>query len=82
MHIGRRPTAAFGNSDGDLQMLQWTSAGAGARLALIVHHTDADREYAYDRESSVGRLDKALVEARKHGWAVVDIKQDWKQVFP
>jgi hypothetical protein len=65
MHIGRRPIAAFGNSDGDLQMLQWTTAGSGARFGLIVHHTDAEREYAYDRQSSVGRLDKALDEAKK-----------------
>jgi hypothetical protein len=82
MHIGRRPIAAFGNSDGDLQMLQWTTAGPGARFGLIVHHTDADREYAYDRQSSVGRLDKALDEAKTQGWTVVDMKQDWKQMFP
>jgi hypothetical protein len=82
MHIGRRPIAAFGNSDGDLQMLQWTTAGPGARLGLIVHHTDAGREYAYDRQSAVGRLDKALDEAKTQGWTVVDIKQDWKRVFP
>jgi len=81
-HIGRRPIAAFGNSDGDLQMLQWTTAGAGARLALIVHHTDADREWAYDRKSSFGRLDKALDEAKAKGWTVVDMKNDWKVVFP
>jgi len=81
-HIGRRPIAAFGNSDGDLQMLQWTTAGQGARLALIVHHTDADREWAYDRKSSVGRLDKALDEAKAKGWSVVDMKNDWKTVFP
>ena len=82
MHIGRRPIAAFGNSDGDLQMIQWTTAGPGARFGLIVHHTDADREYAYDRQSSVGRLDKALDEAGRHGWTVVDMKQDWKRIFP
>jgi len=82
MHIGRRPIAAFGNSDGDLQMIQWTTAGSGARFGLIVHHTDAEREYAYDRQSSIGRLDKALEAARKHGWTVVDMKQDWKQIFP
>jgi len=81
-HIGRRPIAAFGNSDGDLQMLQWTTAGNGARLALIVHHTDADREWAYDRKSSVGRLDKALDEAKAKGWTVVDMKNDWKTIFP
>ena len=82
MHIGRRPIAAFGNSDGDLQMIQWTTAGPGARFGLIVHHTDADREYAYDRQSSIGRLDKALDEAGRHGWTVVDMKQDWKRIFP
>jgi hypothetical protein len=82
MHIGRRPIAAFGNSDGDLQMLQWTTAGPGARLGLIVRHTDADREYAYDRQSSIGRLDQALDEAKTQGWIVVDMKQDWKRVFP
>jgi phosphoglycolate phosphatase-like HAD superfamily hydrolase len=81
-HIGRRPIAAFGNSDGDLQMLQWTTAGNGARLALIVHHTDAVREWAYDRKSSVGRLDKALDEAKAEGWTVVDMKNDWKTIFP
>jgi phosphoglycolate phosphatase-like HAD superfamily hydrolase len=82
MHIGRRPIAAFGNSDGDLQMIQWTTAGSRACFGLIVHHTDAEREYAYDRQSSVGRLDKALEAARKHGWTVVDMKQDWKRIFP
>ena len=82
MHIGRRPIAAFGNSDGDLQMLQWTTAGQGARLALIVHHTDAGREWAYDRKSSIGRLDKALDHAQDNGWTVVDMKQDWKVIFP
>ena len=82
MHIGRRPIAAFGNSDGDLQMIQWTTAGPGARFGLIVHHTDADREYAYDSQSSVGRLDKAIDEVGRHGWTVVDMKQDWKRIFP
>jgi len=81
-HIGRRPIAAFGNSDGDLQMLQWTAAGDGARLMMIVHHTDAEREWAYDRDSHIGRLDKALDEANKHGWTVVDMKRDWKQIYP
>jgi phosphoserine phosphatase len=81
-HIGRRPIAAFGNSDGDLEMLQWTSAVRGARLALIVHHTDAEREWAYDRKSHVGRLDKALDEAAAMGWTVVDMKKDWKRIFP
>jgi len=81
MHIGRRPIASFGNSDGDLQMLQWTTAGRSARLALIVHHTDADREWAYDRNSAVGRLDKALDEAQKKSWTVVDMKLDWKFIY-
>jgi hypothetical protein len=80
-HIGRRPIAAFGNSDGDLQMLQWATAGSGARFALLVHHTDATREWAYDRVSSIGHLDKALDEAKARGWTVVDMKNDWKQVF-
>jgi hypothetical protein len=80
--IGRRPIAAFGNSDGDLQMLQWTAAGAGPRFALYVHHTDAEREWAYDRESSVGRLDKGLEEARARSWTVVDMKQDWNVIYP
>jgi hypothetical protein len=80
--IGRRPIAAFGNSDGDLQMLQWITAGAGPRFALYVHHTDADREWAYDRESSVGRLDKGLAEARENGWTIVDMRRDWRVVFP
>jgi hypothetical protein len=80
--IGRRPIAAFGNSDGDLQMLQWTTAGPGRRLSAIVHHTDGEREVAYDRESHIGRLDKALDEATERGWVVVDMKADWKTVFP
>jgi len=80
--IGRRPIAAFGNSDGDREMLEWTWAGPGDRLALLVHHTDAEREWAYDRDSPVGRLDKALDEAQTSGWTVVDMKADWKQVFP
>jgi len=79
--IGRRPIAAFGNSDGDLQMLQWTSAGKAPSLAVIVRHTDADREFAYDRASSVGRLDKALDEAKTRGWTVVDMKNDWKTIY-
>ncbi|MBR1231214.1 HAD family phosphatase [Bradyrhizobium sp. AUGA SZCCT0182] len=74
--IGRRSIFAFGNSDGDLQMLQWTTAGEGARFAGIVHHTDAEREYAYDRQSKIGKLDKALDEAKAKGWTVVDMKQD------
>jgi haloacid dehalogenase-like hydrolase len=80
--IGRRPIFAFGNSDGDLQMLQWTAGGEGARFAGIVHHTDADREYAYDRQSKIGKLDKALDEAAAKKWTVVDMKADWKTVFP
>lgn len=81
-HIGRRPIAAFGNSDGDLQMLEWTCSPPGARLCLLVHHTDSEREWAYDRTSRVGRLDKALDEATARGWTIVDMKQDWKTVFP
>jgi hypothetical protein len=80
--IGRRPIAAFGNSDGDLQMLQWTAAGEGPHFMLLVHHTDAEREWAYDRQSLIGRLDKALEEAQRRGWTVVDMKKDWKKVFP
>ena len=82
IHIGRHPIAAFGNSDGDLQMLQWARQGAGVRFALIVHHTDAEREWAYDRTSAVGRLDKALDAAQAEGWTIVDMKNDWKRVFP
>jgi phosphoglycolate phosphatase-like HAD superfamily hydrolase len=81
-HIGRRPIAAFGNSDGDLQMLQWTAAGDGLRLLALVHHTDAKREWAYDRKSSIGHLDKAMDEALKRGWTIVDMKLDWKQIYP
>jgi hypothetical protein len=80
--IGKRPIAAFGNSDGDLQMLQWTAAGNGKRLMLYVHHTDAEREWAYDRESHIGRLDKGLDEAKDKGWTIVDIKIDWKKIYP
>jgi haloacid dehalogenase-like hydrolase len=82
MHIGRRPIAAFGNSDGDLQMLEWAKGGGGVRFALIVHHTDAEREWAYDRNSSIGHLDKALDAAQAMGWTVVDMKNDWKTIFP
>jgi hypothetical protein len=81
-HIGRRPTMAFGNSDGDLQMLQWTTAGRGSRFGLIVHHTDADREWAYDRQSKIGRLDKALDEAAAKGWTIANMKADWNTIFP
>lgn len=80
-HIGQRPIAAFGNSDGDLQMLQWTTLSGGPRLGLIVHHTDAEREYAYDRNSHFGRLDKALDAAQTNRWTVVDMKRDWKRIF-
>ncbi len=80
--IGRRPIAAFGNSDGDLEMLQWTTmAGAPARLGVLIHHTDKEREYAYDRKSEFGRLDKALDAAAITGWTVVDMKADWKKIF-
>jgi len=82
LFIGRRPIAAFGNSDGDLQMLQWTTAGQGPRLALLVRHTDAKREWAYDRKSKIGHLDKALDEALNRGWTVVDMQQDWKVIYP
>jgi hypothetical protein len=80
--IGRRPILAFGNSDGDLQMLQWTAAGSGARYMGLVHHTDGEREWAYDRQSPVGQLDKALDEARAKGWTLVDMKRDWRVVYP
>lgn len=80
--IGRRPILAFGNSDGDLQMLQYTVGGDGPRLALIVHHTDAEREWAYDRTSKIGKLDKALDEGKARGWTIVDMKTDWKAIFP
>jgi hypothetical protein len=80
--IGRRPLAAFGNSDGDLQMLQWTTAGTGVRLGLIVHHTAPQREWAYDRQSQVGTLDKALDAAPGNHWDVIGMKDDWKRVFP
>jgi phosphoglycolate phosphatase-like HAD superfamily hydrolase len=79
--IGRRPIFAFGNSDGDLQMLQWIAAGTGARFMGIVHHTDAEREYAYDRDSRAGKLDKAFDEGTAKGWIIVDMKRDWKKVF-
>ena len=80
-HIGRRPIAAFGNSDGDLQMLQFTAASAGKRLMLLVHHDDAEREFAYDRQSHIGKLDKAWDEAKAKGWTVVSMKSDWKKIF-
>ncbi len=80
--IGRRPVFAFGNSDGDHEMLQWTAAGAGRRFMGIVHHTDAEREWAYDRESPIGKLDKAWDEARVKGWTVVDMKKEWRRIYP
>jgi hypothetical protein len=81
--IGRRPIAAFGNSDGDLEMLQWTTMGVpGRRIGVILHHDDAEREYAYDRTSPVGRLDQALDAAPAAGWTVVSMKHDWREVFP
>ncbi len=80
--IGRKPIAAFGNSDGDYEMLRYVTAGGGPRLGLIIHHTDAGREYAYDRQSAVGRLSRALDEAPARGWSVVDMKSDWRSVFP
>ncbi|OYP30474.1 HAD family hydrolase [Rhodopirellula sp. MGV] len=81
-HIGRRPIFAGGNSDGDYQMMQWTTAGEGSRFALLVHHTDADREWAYDKDSAIGKLDKGLQDAAAQGWTVVDMKADWKTIYP
>jgi phosphoglycolate phosphatase-like HAD superfamily hydrolase len=81
-HIGRRPLIAFGNSDGDFQMLEWTTSGAGPRLGVLVHHTDEEREYAYDRESHIGKLDRGLDEAAARGWIVVDMKADWRTIYP
>ncbi len=81
-HIGRRPVMAVGNSDGDFEMLQWTTSGKGPRFGLIVHHTDADREWAYDRESHVGRLARGLDEGPNRGWTIVSMKDDWKTIFP
>jgi len=80
--IGKRPIAAFGNSDGDFQMLQWTTTGPGRRLGMIVHHDDAVREFAYDRDSHIGKLDKALDAAPKAGWHLISMKDDWKTIFP
>ena len=81
-HIGRRPILAFGNADADMQMIEYTMAGEGRRLGLFVHHTDADREYAYDRDSHVGTLDKALDQADANGWIIVSMEDDWKSIFP
>jgi phosphoglycolate phosphatase-like HAD superfamily hydrolase len=80
--IGRRPIAAFGNSDGDFEMLEWTTSGPGPRFGLIVHHTDADREFAYDRNSHIGTLARALDDAPKRGWMLADMKSDWKVIYP
>ena len=80
-HIGRRPIFAAGNSDGDLQMLQWTAAGTGSRFCLYVHHTDAEREWAYDRTSHIGKLDKGLDEANSKGWTVTSMKDDWRAIY-
>jgi phosphoglycolate phosphatase-like HAD superfamily hydrolase len=82
LHIGRRPLAAFGNSDGDLEMLQYATSGEGRRFGLIVHHDDADREYAYDRDSRIGTLSAALDEGTRNGWTIVSMRNDWKQIFP
>jgi len=81
-HIGRRPIMAFGNSDGDFEMLEWTTAGPGPRFGLLVHHTDAEREWAYDRESHIGRLARGLDEAPRRGWTIMNMREDWKAVFP
>jgi hypothetical protein len=81
-HIGQRPLLAFGNSDSDMQMIEYTMAGKGRRMGLFVHHTDAKREYAYDRKSHVGTLDKALDQAKAKGWHIVSMEDDWKQIFP
>jgi phosphoglycolate phosphatase-like HAD superfamily hydrolase len=81
-HIGRRPIFAAGNSDGDYQMLEWTTSGTGARIGLIVHHTDAEREFAYDRESHIGKLDKGLDDGPGRGWVIVSVKDDWKSIYP
>lgn len=80
--IGRRPIAAFGNSDGDLEMIRWCTAPAGPRLGMLVHHTDDKREWAYDKDSHVGKLDKGLTEAGPQGWTLIDMKNDWKVIFP
>ena len=81
-HIGMRPIFAAGNSDGDFQMLEWSTAGNGPRFGLIVHHTDADREWSYDRDSAVGRLQRGLDEGPDRGWTIVDMKRDWYRIFP
>jgi phosphoserine phosphatase len=80
-HIGRRPIMAFGNSDGDFEMLEWTTAGTGVRFGLLVHHTDAKREWAYDRDSHIGRLDRGLDEGPGHGWIIANMKDDWRVIY-
>jgi hypothetical protein len=80
-HIGKRPVLAFGNSDGDFEMLEWVTSAGGARMGLLVHHDDSKREFAYDRKSHIGRLDRGLDEAPKRGWTVTSMKSDWKCVF-
>jgi phosphoserine phosphatase len=80
--IGRRPILAAGNSDGDFEMLEWATSGDGARLGLLVHHTDAEREWAYDRDSTEGRLDRGLDEAAQRGWLLIDMARDWKEIYP
>ncbi len=80
-HIGHRPIMAFGNSNGDFQMLEWTTSGSGSRFGMLVHHTDADREYAYDRNSHIGKLDRGLDEVQERGWVLMDMKKDWNTVF-
>jgi len=81
-HIGRRPILAVGNSDGDCQMLEYATAGSGPRLGVLIHHTDAEREWAYDRDSHIGRLDRGLDEAGERGWVLVDMKKEWKAIYP
>ena len=81
-HIGRRPIAAFGNSDGDFQMIEWTTSGDGARLGVYIHHSDSEREWAYDRDSHIGRLDRGLDEAAERGWVIVSMKNDWETIYP
>lgn len=81
-HIGRRPVMAFGNSDGDFQMLEWTTAGDGPRLGVLVHHTDAEREWAYDRDSHIGQLARGLDEGTDRGWVIIDMQKDWRRIYP
>ena len=81
-HIGKRPVMAFGNSDGDYQMLEYVTAGDGPSLGMIVHHTDAKREFAYDRDSHIGKLDKAMTDAPAKGWLLIDMAQDWSRIYP